>query len=103
MNQMALVAVLGALVIALPAIFLLGRRAGMTAGQHAELERQRAAKSSAEEIAKCTVEDAEREAETVRKGAVLSGTEELIKLREAAEQELRSRRSSVEAEERRIG
>jgi ribonuclease Y len=103
MNQMALVAALGALVIALPAIFFFGRRTGTTAGQLAELERQRAAKSSAEEIAKRTVEDAEREAETLRKAAVLSGKEELIKLREAAEQELRARRSSVEAEERRIG
>ena len=60
MNQMALVAVLGALVIALPAIFFFGRRSGMTAGQRAELERQRAAKSSAEEIAKRLVDDAER-------------------------------------------
>ena len=75
----------------------------MTAGQLAELERQRAAKASADEIAKRTVEDAEREAETLRKSAVLSGKEELIKLREAAEQELRSRRNSVEAEERRVG
>jgi ribonucrease Y len=103
MNQMALVAVLGALVIALPAIFFFGRRSGMTAGQHAELERQRAAKSSADEIAKRIVDDAEREAETLRKTAVLSGKEELIRLREAAEQELRGRRTSVEAEERRVG
>ena len=89
MNQMALVAALGALVIALPAIFFLGRRAGLTAGQQAELERQRAAKSSADEIAKRLVDEAEREAETLRKSAVLSGKEELIKLRETAEQELR--------------
>src|SRR5206468_4359779 len=47
--------------------------------------------------------DAEREAETLRKTAVLSGKEELIRLREAAEQELRSRRSAVEVEERRVG
>jgi ribonucrease Y len=103
MNQMALVAVLGALVIALPAIFFFGRRTGATLGQRTELERQRAAKSSADEIAKRIVDDAEREAETLRKAAVLSGKEELIRLREAAEQELRSRRSSVEAEERRVG
>jgi ribonucrease Y len=103
MNQMALVAALGALVIALPAIFFLGRRAGMTAGQLAELERQRAAKSSADDLAKRIVDEAEREAETLRKSAVLSGKEELIKLRETAEQELRTRRNSVEAEERRVG
>ena len=103
MNQMAFVAVLGVLVIALPAIFFLGRRAGVTQGQQAELERQRAAKASSDELAKRIVEEAEREAETLRKTAVLSGKEELIKLREAAELELRARRSSVEAEERRVG
>jgi ribonuclease Y len=103
MNQMALVAVLGALVIALPAIFFFGRRSGSAIGQRTELERQRAAKSSADEIAKRIVDDAEREAETLRKAAVLSGKEELIRLRETAEQELRTRRSSVEAEERRVG
>jgi len=103
MNQMALVAVLGALVIALPAIFFFGRRTGAALGQRTELERQRAAKSSADEIAKRIVDDAEREAESLRKTAVLSGKEELIRLREAAEQELRTRRSSVEAEERRVG
>ena len=84
MNQMALVAVLGALVIALPAFFFWGRRSGVTTGQRAELERQRAARSSAEEIAKRTVEEAEREAETLRKSAVVSGKEELIRLGEAA-------------------
>ena len=103
MDQMAFVAVLGVLVIALPAVFLFGRRAGVAQGQQAELERQRAAKTSSDEIAKRVVEEAEREAETLRKTAVLSGKEELIKLREAAELELRARRSSVEAEERRVG
>jgi len=34
MNQMALIAVLGALVIALPAFFFLGRRSGVTAGSN---------------------------------------------------------------------
>ena len=103
MNEVALFAVLGALVLALPAFFILGRRSGVGIGQRAELERQRAAKSSADEIAKRLVDEAEREAETLRKTAVLTGKEELIKLREAAEQELRQRRSAVEAEERRVG
>ena len=103
MDQMAFVAVLGVLVIALPAIFFLGRRAGVSQGQRAELARQTAAKASADDIARRLVDEAEREAETLRKTAVLSGKEELIKLREAAELELRARRSSVEAEERRVG
>jgi ribonuclease Y len=103
MDQMAFVAVLGVLVIALPAIFVVGRRTGMSLGRQTELERQRAAKSSADEIAKRLVDDAEREAESLRKTALLSGKEELIRLREVAEQELRARRTSVEAEERRVG
>jgi ribonuclease Y len=103
MNDMALFAVLGALLIALPAFFFWGRRSGVALGQQSELDRQRAAKSSADDIAKRIVEEAERESETLRKTAVLTGKEELIRLREAAEQELRSRRSSVEQEERRVG
>ena len=62
MNEVALFAVLGALVLALPAFFIFGRRSGMSAGQRTELERQRAAKSSAEEISKRLVDEAEREA-----------------------------------------
>jgi len=103
MNEVALFAVLGVLVLALPAFFIFGRRSGFSAGQRTELERQRAAKSSAEEVAKRLVEEAEREAETLRKTAVLTGKEELIRLRETAEQELRQRRTVVEGEERRVG
>src|SRR3954464_530436 len=97
MNEVALFAVLGALVLALPAFFILGRRSGVTLGHRSARERQRAAKPPADEIAKRLVEEAEREAETLRKTAVLTGKEELIRLREAAEQELRTRRVSVEA------
>jgi ribonuclease Y len=103
MNDMALLAALGALVIALPAFFFLGRRTGLSAGQRNELERQRTSKTSADEIAKRVVDEAEREAETLRKSAVVAGKEELIRLREAAEQEIRGRRSTVESEERRLG
>ena len=103
MNDMALLAALGALVIALPAFFFLGRRIGLAAGQRSELERQRTAKASADEVAKRVVDEAEREAETLRKSAVVAGKEELIRLREAAEQEIRTRRSTVEGEERHLG
>src|SRR6267378_655052 len=102
MNSLAFLAALGALVIASPAFFFLGRRLGMTAGERAELQRQAAAKASAEETAKRIVSEAEREVETMRKGAVISGKEEVMHLREAAEQELRGRRVTVEAEERRV-
>ena len=46
--------------------------------------------------------DAEREAENLRKSAVVSGKEELIKLRENFESEVRGRREEVERDERRL-
>ena len=52
MNDMALIAVLGALVIALPAFFIFGRRLGLGAGQKRGAGAAAAAKASAEEIAK---------------------------------------------------
>ncbi len=98
MNVTALFAGLGALIIASPAFFVIGRRAGRAA----ELRRQADAKSTAEEVAKRVVDDAEREAENLRKSAIVSGKEELIKLRETFEQEARGRREEVEREERRL-
>jgi ribonuclease Y len=99
---MALYAALGALVIALPAFFFFGRRSGITAGRTAEIERQTAAKATAEETAKRIIGEAERDVETSRKSAIISGKEEVMKLREAAELDLRSRRMTVEMEERRV-
>ena len=102
MNDMALFAALGALIVALPAFFFLGRKSGVGAGRLAEVERHAAAKTTAEETAKRIIREAEREVETSRKSAVISGKEEVMKLRETAEEELRSRRSFVEQEERRV-
>ncbi|MFN2565004.1 MAG: ribonuclease Y [Gemmatimonadaceae bacterium] len=93
-----LVAALGVLLIAGPAFFIGGKRAGVAA----EIRRQAASKSTAEETAKRLVGDAEREAETLRKGAVVAGKEEIIRLREAFEGEARSRRDEIEREERRL-
>ena len=98
MNELAFFAVLGVLVLALPAFFIFGR----TRGTAAELARQASSKSTAEETAKRIISDAEREVETSRKSAVISGKEEVMKLRETAEVELRTRRSQVEQEERRV-
>jgi ribonuclease Y len=102
MDVQAIIAALGVLVIASPAFFFLGRRAGEGAGRKAEVERLSASKSTAEETARRILSDAEREVETSRKSAVISGKEEVMKLRETAEQELRSRRVAVEQEERRV-
>jgi ribonuclease Y len=102
MNVMAILAALGALVIASPAFFFFGRKSGFGAGRKAELERQTAAKTDAEHLSTQLRDDAKREIETMRKTAVLSGKEEVMQLREAAEHELRGRRATVEIEERRI-
>ncbi len=98
MNFTAIIAVLGAVVVASPAFFIIGRHAGGST----ERRRQAEAKATAQELAKRVVEDAEREAENLRKSAVVAGKEELIKLRETFEQEARGRRDEVEREERRL-
>ena len=75
---------------------------GSRIGRSSELRRQQQAKATAEETSKRIVGEAEREAESLRKTAVLSGKEELIKLREEWEAEVRGRREEVEREERRV-
>lgn len=86
------------LVAACAAFFILGRRAGI----RQELAHQRAANASAEQTAKRIVGEAEREAEQLRKSAVLAGKEELISLREEWEAEARRRREDLEGDERRL-
>ena len=97
MNEI-LAAALGAVILASAAFFFLGRRVGRTG----EVKRLVAAKSTAEETAKRIVTESEREAENLRKSAVVAGKEELIRLREKFESEVRGRREEVEREERRI-
>jgi ribonucrease Y len=75
---------------------------GRSRGRNAELAAQRAAKDTAAEASKRIIGDADREAEALRKNAVIAGKEEVIKLREAWEGEQRRRRDEVEREERRL-
>jgi ribonuclease Y len=98
MNVYAIIAALGTLIIAGPASFVLGR----SRGRGAERQRQADAKATAEDTAKRIVGDAEREADNLRKTAVVTGKEEVIRLRENFEQEVRGRREEVEREERRV-
>jgi ribonucrease Y len=99
MTATALSAALGVLVIiASAAFFFIGRRAGRTAERAA----QSLAKATAEQTAQRIVGEAERESESLRKSALISGKEELIKLRENWEIEARRRREEVEREEKRI-
>jgi ribonuclease Y len=97
MDLLAIIAGLGVLVVAAPAFFFLGRNAG----RGGELRRQQEAKATAEELSKRIVSDAEREADNLKKTALVSGKEEIIKLREQVEVEVRTRRQEVEREERR--
>ncbi len=92
----AIVGALGAVVAVLTFVF--GRRAGAAR----EREQQRISHTTAEETAKRLTDEATREAENIRKGAVVAGKEELIQLREQFEAEARSRRGEVEREERRV-
>ncbi|MEO7087053.1 MAG: ribonuclease Y [Gemmatimonadaceae bacterium] len=91
-------AALGVSILAWPAFLFFGRKTGAKT----ELDRQIAAKSSAEETSRKIIGDAERESENLRKSAVVTGKEELIKLREQVEVEVRGRRVEVEREERRV-
>ena len=101
MTETAILAAVGIVLIAAAAavFFVFGKRAGT----RAELSRQTQAKATAEETARRILEDAAREADSLRKTAVLTGKEELIRLREDWELEARKRREEIEADERRVG
>ncbi|WP_422387399.1 ribonuclease Y [Alkalicoccus halolimnae] len=58
--------------------------------------------SSAEMLARQTVEDAKREAESSKKEAVLEAKDEAHKIRLEAEQELRDRRNDIQKQENRL-
>jgi len=98
MNVIAIIAALGVFIVAAPAFFVFGRGTGV----RSERERQAASKATAEETAQRILTEAERDAENARKSALVSGKEELIKLRENFEVEVRGRREEVEREERRV-
>ena len=80
------------------ATFMVGRRGGT----QAEIKRQQDANTTAEQTAKRLIGEATREAEALRKSAVLTGKEEALKQREHWEKEARGRREEVEREERRV-
>jgi ribonuclease Y len=90
---------LGVLAIAGSAIaFVFGRKSGRLAEEFA----RKAVGQGAEQVAKRVMGDAEREAEGLRKQAVLAGKEEAMRAREEWEKEARRRRDEVEKEEKRL-
>ena len=98
MPTYALLAAFGTLVVAAAAFFVLGR----SAGRRAERNAQVAARATAEETSRRILEDAGREAETLRKSAVVAGKEETMRLREAWEADGAKRREEIAQAERRI-
>jgi ribonucrease Y len=99
MSDIAIYAALGVLVILASAVFFF---VGRTAGRAAERKAAAVARAGAEETAKRIVDEAQREADTLRKSAVVAGKEETIKLRESWEGEASRRREEVERAERRV-
>ncbi|HEY0969906.1 MAG TPA: ribonuclease Y [Gemmatimonadales bacterium] len=100
MPSLAITVAVGALLLA--AVAAASYVFGTRAGRAAEQRRLEAAGSGAEQTARRITEEAQREAESIRKSAVVAGKEELIQLREEWEAEVKRRRSEVEAEERRV-
>jgi ribonucrease Y len=99
MGDISLAALVGAVgVIAAVIAFVLGRKSGRTI----ELSAQQRAKATAEETAARVLDEARREAENIRKGAVVAGKEEILLLRENHEQDVRQRRTEIEREEKRV-
>jgi ribonuclease Y len=98
MNPIFLAASGVAVLLAAVAFFFFG----VQRGRSEEVKRQALAKATAEETAKRILGDAEREAESTRKSAIITGKEEQIKLRESWEAEARHRREEIEREERRL-
>lgn len=87
-----------ALIGAAAASFFLGRRAGVSA----ERSTRENARETAAEMGRRLLAEAEREADTLKKSALLAGKEELIGAREAWELEVRGRREELERDEKRI-
>jgi ribonuclease Y len=99
MGDNSLAALVGALgVIAAVIAFVLGRKSGRAI----EVSAQQRAKATAEETAARILDDARREAENIRKGAVVAGKEEVLQLRESHEADVRKRRVDIEREEKRV-
>jgi ribonuclease Y len=92
--------------IALGVLFAVGTPiawwVGKKSGRATEDAARRAAGEAADQVAKRVVGEAEREADAARKQAVLSGKEEVMKVRESWEQEARKRREELALEEKRV-
>ena len=94
--------VVAAILVIAGVVGLVAFIAGQRLGQGSEKRRQVAAGEAAEVLSARIVADGERSAEALRKTAVLAGKEELMKLRESWENDIRGRREDVERGEKRL-
>ncbi len=78
--------------------FVFGRKQGATA----ERDARNTARESAEQMSKRILAEAERDADALKKQAVLAGKEDVMKAREEWEAEARHRRGEIEIEEKRL-
>ena len=99
MSQNILAAALGLIALVAAGLsFALGRKQGASA----ETAKQQAARVTADDERRRLIGEGEREAESLRKAAVLSGKEEVMQQRETWESEARKRRDELVAEERKL-
>lgn len=99
MSPLLIAVITGAAGLAVSVIaFVVGR----SQGRSAERDARNTARESAEQMAKRIVGEAERDADGLRKQAVLAGKEEVMKSREEWEAEARHRRGEIEFEEKRV-
>lgn len=85
-------------VLAAAITWVVGKKQGVAV----ERDARNAARESAEQMAKRIVTEAERDAEALKKQAVLAGKEDVMKAREEWEAEARHRRGEIELEEKRL-
>ncbi|MBM4193564.1 MAG: ribonuclease Y [Gemmatimonadetes bacterium] len=78
--------------------FVVGRKTG----RDAELRARKAAGDTAEELSRRMLAEASRDADGLRKQAILTGKEEAMRLREEWEADARRRREEIEREEKRL-
>ena len=99
MGEIPAAALLGALgFIAAVVAYVVGRQSW----RKVETTVQQHALVVAEEGAVRVLNEAKREAETLRRSAIVAGKEEVLQLREAHEQDVRQRRIELEREDRRV-
>ena len=98
MGEIPAAALVGALgFIAAVVAYVFGRQSW----RKVETTEQQRALVVAEEGAVRVLDEAKREAETLRRSAIVSGKEEVLQLRESHEQDVRQRRVDIEREEKR--